>query len=445
MKHNSVYRLFVLVLSTIAILLLLGLLPPSFTNKRKIDIVGDVLLDKETLAQRREDSLRAKREKEIADSLAQLHKLKGGQDKYFADFSLGSDNGIQSFYKALDSLRTINRPVRIAYYGDSYIEGDILTSDLRCLFQDKFGGAGAGWVDCGPTTNLSRPTVGQKSNGFETFVAAAPKNFDASRQGISQRYSTLPSGSGTITFRGTKAWKHCGDWNVSEIMFRSPHGGTFTCTTDGGSHTFEAKASGEVQSIRVNDKTESVTWDIKGSGITIFGASNENTSGVTVDNFAMRGCSGLTIGGIPDQTMEEFAQLRSYDLIVLQYGLNVVTPNCSEQWLKHYGANMGKVIQNLKKAYPHTTILVMSVAPRGSRQAGQIVTMKGIDKMTECHMNMAKDNQVVFMNLYEVLGGPDAVSNLSDKGYVGHDLTHISFKGGRYVAKKIYDELMKRY
>lgn len=442
---KSNYRLFILTITTIVILVAAGYAPSLFPDFKKVDILGDVLLDKETIAKMHSDSIKAQRDKEIEDSLAKIHKLKGGHDKFFADYSQGSEHGFQTFYKALDSLKVAGRPVRIAYFGDSYIESDILTADLRMLLQDKFGGGGAGWVDCGVTTNIGRNTVKQISSGFETFVAADPANFNSSRQGISQRYSTLTNGNGTITFRGSADYRHCDAWNTSEILFRSPNGGTFTCTTDAGTKTFKANASREVQSLKVTGKTTSAKWEIISTGVTIFGASNENSTGVTVDNFAMRGCSGLTVAGIPDNTLEEFNKIRDYDLIILQYGLNAVSPSCGEKWFANYFANMCKITQKIMKAYPHTTILIMSIPPRGRKLGSEIVTMKGIEEMVECHKHMAQENKVAFMNLYELLGGANASSGLASKGFVNHDLTHISRAGGKYVAKKIYDELMKRY
>lgn len=49
------------------------------------------------------------------------------------------------FYEALDEVK--ERPVHIAYFGDSFIEADILTGDLRDMLQERYGGCGVGFVD----------------------------------------------------------------------------------------------------------------------------------------------------------------------------------------------------------------------------------------------------------------------------------------------------------
>ena len=54
---------------------------------------------------------------------------------------------MDAFYAALKTRHTLGRPVRVAYFGDSFIEGDLITDHLRRLMQDKWGGCGVGFVD----------------------------------------------------------------------------------------------------------------------------------------------------------------------------------------------------------------------------------------------------------------------------------------------------------
>ena len=110
----------------------------------------------------------------------------GAVQNCIVDYSGGDGHGLSGFYGALDRLSSLGRPVRVAYWGDSYIEADILTCDLREKFQDRFGGQGPGWVDCGKTTNSTRPTVKQRTNGFKSH-SVVEKGYRASLLGISLR------------------------------------------------------------------------------------------------------------------------------------------------------------------------------------------------------------------------------------------------------------------
>ena len=58
------------------------------------------------------------------------------------DYSDSTMRGMTRFYQALDELAS-TPSVRIAYFGDSFIEADILTADLREMLQQKYGGCGS--------------------------------------------------------------------------------------------------------------------------------------------------------------------------------------------------------------------------------------------------------------------------------------------------------------
>ncbi|MDK7740734.1 hypothetical protein QP561_10915, partial [Veillonella nakazawae] len=56
------------------------------------------------------------------------------------DYGTNTGNSLDDFYANLTKLaahEAVGHPVRIAYFGDSYIEGDILLADLREDLQNK--------------------------------------------------------------------------------------------------------------------------------------------------------------------------------------------------------------------------------------------------------------------------------------------------------------------
>ena len=56
--------------------------------------------------------------------------------------------------------------VRIAFLGDSFIEGDILTQDLRDELQRTFGGRGVGFVPCAIPFEIHRMSVRRSVSGW---------------------------------------------------------------------------------------------------------------------------------------------------------------------------------------------------------------------------------------------------------------------------------------
>ena len=59
--------------------------------------------------------------------------------------------------------------VRIAFLGDSYIEGDILTQDLRDELQRTFGGRGVGFVPCAIPFEIYRTSVRRSVSGWTAY------------------------------------------------------------------------------------------------------------------------------------------------------------------------------------------------------------------------------------------------------------------------------------
>ena len=83
------------------------------------------------------------------------------------DYSAGH-TGLYQFFTSLNRLRSLNRPVRIAFLGDSFIEGDIIVADFRAKMQEYFGGRGVGFVPVASKVEQFRPTVHQRSKGWLT-------------------------------------------------------------------------------------------------------------------------------------------------------------------------------------------------------------------------------------------------------------------------------------
>ena len=118
------------------------------------------------------------------------------------DYSQGRPGGMYHFYQALSQAGQLGRPVRVAYYGDSFIEGDIFTADLRELLQDRFGGNGVGWMDCASQVHGFRTTVQHNFSGVHEYEVVK-RPFSTANQGIAQRYFTASEGA-RVTYKGAK-------------------------------------------------------------------------------------------------------------------------------------------------------------------------------------------------------------------------------------------------
>lgn len=362
--------------------------------------------------------------------------------------SITGRHEMDHFYEALSY--SMERNVRIGYFGDSFIEGDILTQDLRDMLQERFGGNGVGFVDIASNIAGFRRSVQLYSKGWNDFNAndAKSKNFISRLQGINGRYF-IPEETAYVDLRGQKRiYAERLDTMDVATMFYTPgdslkmsigiNGSTpmlyNNIAVRGDDYIDTVKITGEIGRIRVNIN--------KGEYSRFYGIALDGKNGISLDNFNMRGSTGTLIGNIPERCFRQFAKLRPYDLIILHFGLNVASEKVKNY--SYYTDHFIQTIRYIQSIYPETSILVIGVGDRASKDAnGNLHTMKGVKELLGYQKKMAEEAGVGFWNMYEALGGEGCIERMLEKELVNLDYTHANYQGGRYIAEFIFNALIK--
>lgn len=360
-----------------------------------------------------------------------------------ADYGQGQSGGMQHFYQQLTHVKELNRPVRIAYFGDSFVEGDILSCDLREQLQTQFGGNGVGWVDCASQVYGFRQTVRHSFEGLREYEVVK-RPFNTQVQGIAQRYFTIDGDRATFVYQGSKSRKHLSDWQKATFFFRSDDSITVATKMNSDSLVTDVMGgTGQLQTFtKRHPSMHKIIYSVSAASpkTFLYGVALESNQGVIVDNFSMRGSSGVTLGTIPSAVLREFAAQRPYDLIIFHFGLNVANENVRNY--TSYIRQMGTVIRHFKAAYPQTSILVVSMTDRDQRSMEGIHTMVGVESLVGYQQILAANEKVAFFNLFQSMGGRESMKMLVDKGYANKDYTHISHAGGRRLATYLVKSLL---
>jgi lysophospholipase L1-like esterase len=358
---------------------------------------------------------------------------------HFEDNSENNKN-INFFFNQIDSIQTNKKNVRIAFFGDSFVEGDILTGELRKLLQGKFGGNGVGFV----------PLASQTS-GFRSTIRHTHKNILAYNVVFNHQLN-LPFAAGGYYF--TPKINNAINYNLHKpvnkirLFYQSATASNFFySTTLIKDKKIVLPPTNTLSNFDFNEKNiKSLHLKLSCTNSTSFyGLSFEDTIGITLDNFGLRSNSGIGIGKITDKKHREFDSLQDYKLIVLQYGLNATSKN--QKNFTAYHQKMKTLIERIKKNYPNAIIILFSVSDRCVLQNGKLCTMNSIPLMVDTQRKIAQQTGIVFWNLFQAMGGPNSIVKFakSKPSLAAGDYTHLTHKGGEYIARIFYNELMLEY
>jgi lysophospholipase L1-like esterase len=323
--------------------------------------------------------------------------------------------------------------VRIAWYGDSFSDGDILVSDLRDTLQSLYGGNGVGFVPITSELAGFRQSVIHGFGGWNTTSILT--NPGSVRLGING-FSYMPDSGNYVFYKGTNHFKHTSTFNTFRLFYTSDYNQSARITINRkDSRVIELAASAIPAMITVqSDSIRQVVARLNQGGVNCFGASLEDETGIYIDNFAIKGNSGLGLQGIPINNLAVFDSLLHYDMIVLQFGLNV--SNSPSKDFTGYIKGMTKLINKLKTAFPETPILLLSVSDRSQRRQGEFITMPVIPMLIQAQEKIAYDNKLLFWNLFEAMGGENSMADFANAkpALANKDYTHLNFAGGRKVG-----------
>lgn len=362
---------------------------------------------------------------------------------YIEDYSAGREA-----FMALSKKAAIcdKRTLRIAFMGDSFIEGDIFTMDVREALQKQLGGRGVGFV---PITSPFAASRGSVKHTFGGWNAIAMKNSesgaDVRKQTISGYvYRPKKDEEAWVKYELTHIKSRLGGVPKASFLFMSTDEMTIKAVVNDSIEVeYDTKPSNRIQQIVINEHRDisSVKLTFNGNNnFYAYGTSFDLGYGVIVDNYGDRGSSGAHFARLDSIANHDFNTLLSYDLIVLEYGLNVMSSGVMKYTA--FENRMVDVVDKIQKYYPESTILIMGVGDRAYNNNGTYKTMPEVHVMLEHQRNVAKRCKVAFWNTYNAMGGSGSMVTFVNKGYAAKDYTHLSMRGAAYIADKFSKSLL---
>ena len=354
------------------------------------------------------------------------------------DYGTDSSYSLKYFYQKLDSAKHNNKKIRIAYFGDSFVEGDEVTDEIRLRLQALFGGTGIGFVPVQSGVAGLYSQIKLNGNGWTDYnFRDNPNKYPLGLTGH-LFYSTNNS---TVDF--TPKYKtptsdvklYYGRMPANANLYVVKNGQSEAVKTDGNNMINEAVLN---RSSSINSLSLATTHE----NIPVYGVSFEDKQGVYLDNYSFRGNTSIPTQQITKEVMQQLNSYLHYDLIIIHYGINAVEHDKEEfEWFEN---SMHTVIQNMKRGFANVPILIVSTSDIGYKYDDKYSTEHGVPIMVATQRAIAKRHRVAFWNLYQSMGGENTITNWVEGETVlaNKDYTHVNSKGAKRIGDLFFDKLM---
>ncbi len=458
-SENQIKRPIYILLLTVIFLSFFYLLPPEFEilgiKVKRVEIFSDLLKEEQN---------------DVNDEIDDLFNDNSGSgfifdqsqnDVLYAAFPLpflnepptsklgtavplqGNLKQLKKFFAALKNSK--NQKVRIAHFGDSIIEGDLVTSQIREELQKKFGGRGVGFLPITSQDVSFRQSMRLAfSDNWESYsvFTTNPKRYPVGINGE----VFIPKGNAWVEYQTSYYFRRQKSFSEA-YLFSTPDKNTkvkYTAGRSKGEISLIPKPNGvERTAIPIKGKVKKLKLEFPANSGKYYGVSLEEGNGVYVDNFALRGNSGVALKNIPVKQLKEFARYLDYKLIILQFGVNTLTQRALDYtWYKN---EMLRAIKNLQEAFPNAGIIIVGVHDKSRKKGSSFVTDPGISKLLRTQAEIAKTAGVAFWNLFKAMGGRNSMPKWvkSNPPLAFMDYTHFNEIGAKRVAELFVKSLLE--
>ena len=357
-------------------------------------------------------------------------------------------------FRAFERARVENRTIRVVHYGDSQIEIDRISGDLREALQQRFGGSGTGMFPA--TTNTPMASISRSASGgltsYTMFGDSTTRRAGHKRYGPLSQVTGL-SGNATVNLRAKNqktTLEHVRYFSSVSVLYGHPSA-SFTVTVQ--SDTLKPKPA-----IREKGGVTWMTWNfprpvekatVKLSGSAeIYGISTDGTAGVTVDNVPMRGSTGTILTNIDQDLLQASYDLDGTRLIILQFGGNFVPVASSSKVISSYMDKVRKQIRFFQEAAPGAKVLFIGPSDMGvSSEDGRVATYRRLPEVVDSLRATSLQCGAAFWDLYRMMGGQNSMVQWvrHQPAYAGPDHIHFTTIGAHLVGETLARSFLTCY
>ena len=373
---------------------------------------------------------------------------------YFPD---GDWRWLDGVFEAFETAARDSATLRISYYGDSQIEMDRMSANLRTALQERFGGTGTGIFPA--MSNVPSASVFHSAEG--NIVHYTMYGDSTTRKAPHRRYGLMAQlcevhGSAAVTFRAPMQRSTADNVrNFSKVsVLLAPKAG-FGIRARLQVDTFrlapQAVAAGEsgVKLLSWNLPRPARKGTLRFEGqAEIYGIMLDDAAGgIAVDNMPLRGSSGTEFTAIDKASIGDALRIGGTRLLILQFGGNSMPYLRSEKRITDYMDQLRRQLDYFQTVAPEVKILFIGPSDMCRDSDGRILSYKRLPEVVDSLRNLALSHGDAYWDIFSIMGGSGSMKQwvAHNPPLAGQDYIHFTPAGADIMGRKLADAILLYY
>ena len=329
------------------------------------------------------------------------------------------------FYASL--TESADHVVRVLHYGDSQIEEDRMTQQIRDALQARYGGAGVGLMPLAQT--IPSLTVKQQLHmgGRLITPAQGPRRYLVYGFKRDQRADGLYGPMGQMAV-------------MNDSLVKGSESLMAVCTPQSRERRYTQWKIFADPAIQYTTSGDTVRLSGRGD---VYALSQQSETGIIVDNIPMRGCLGLMFTKMDRAQLATFYQQENVRLIIMQFGGNAIPSNKNPGTIAGIVKGLREQVRYLRQLAPEAAILFIGPSDMLTQIDGEWQTYPMVPYMDRLLRKMAMEEHIAYFSLYTWMGGSGSMMRWQEVGLAGHDGVHFTRSGARKAGNAVADWIIK--
>ncbi len=332
---------------------------------------------------------------------------------------------LAAFYASL--AESSDRVVRVLHYGDSQIEEDRMSQQIREKLQALYGGQGCGLMPLAQT--IPNKTVRQqlRMNGRFVQPAQGPRRYLVYGPKRDQREDGMYGVMGQVTM-------------MNDSLVKGSEEVTAVCTPLIPTAQYTRWKVFADTSIHYTFAGDTVFLSGRGA---VYGLSQESKKGVIVDNIPMRGCLGLVFTKMDGTQLSSFYRDQHVKLIIMQFGGNAIPFNENPGTISAIVKGLREQVQYVQSCAPEASILFIGPSDMLTQEEGEWISYPMVSYMDRLLRKMALEENIAYFSLFRWMGGAGSMRRWQEIGLAGSDGVHFTRAGARKAGNAVADWIIE--